>query len=250
MLSILVGVTHPFDPASESARVILRPGKNRDGYFTNNHVIQQLRDAVAIVKKEFPNDTHVFIYDNAPSHTRRPPDSVSARHMPKSPTPSFLIPGVDESGKEIKVRMEDALLENGTRQSFYFPDHDRKHPGWFKGMARILHERGLYEVSKKRAECPGFKCEDTESVSCCCRRALFNQPDFKSRDSALEEAARALGVQVLFLPKYHCELNPIEQCWGFAKKIYRETPASSKESVLIERMLEAIGAVPRLSMCK
>jgi hypothetical protein len=133
---------------SATARGILRPWKNRDGYCTNERVVEQLRNAVRIVKKEFPNETHVFVYDNAPAHTKRPPSSISARHMPKAPNPNF-ISSVDSQGKKIRVRMEDGRFPDGTRQSFYFPNNHPQFPGWFKGMAEILRERGLPEIANK-----------------------------------------------------------------------------------------------------
>jgi hypothetical protein len=231
---------------SESARVTLRPGKSRDGYFTNERVIQQLRDAIKVAQTRFPDQTHVFVYDNAPSHAKRPAEAISARHMPKFPSANVLFP--DSQGRKI-VRMEDGTLRDGTRQTFYFPDDHATFPGMFKGMAQILRERGLNHIAEKRAECTGFKCEEGVT-DCCCRRALFCQPDFVARDSSLEDVARELGSLVIFLPKYHCELNPIEQCWGYAKQKYRDMPPSSKEAVLKKNMLEAVDSVPLLSMRK
>lgn len=227
----------------------MRPGKNRDGYFTNEDVVKQLQCAVELVRREFPYETHVFVYDNAPSHTKRPAGSISARQMTKKPKKNFEFPSIDSNGKKTMVRMEDGRLADGTRQSFYFPDNDKEHPGWFKGMAQILHERRLSDISEKLYECPGFKCEEGRT-DCCCRRALFSQPDFEARDSILEEVARSLGTQVIFLPKYHCELNPIEQLWGQAKKVYREKPESNREAALRENMEAAVKSVPELSIRK
>jgi len=34
---------------------------------------------------------------------------------------------------------------------------------------------------------------------------------------------------VLILPKYHCELNPIEMVWSQAKYYYHLNPPSTKE---------------------
>lgn len=66
----------------------------------------------------------------------------------------------------------------------------------------------------------------------------------ESRKRALEKH----GYQCLFLPKFHCELNPIEQCWGYAKREYRKYPASSKEADLERNVLQALDSVPLVSM--
>jgi len=55
---------------------------------------------------------------------------------------------------------------------------------------------------------------------------------------------------VIFLPKFHCELNFIEQCWGYAKRIYRCYPPSSKESELEANVIKALDSVPLDSMRK
>ncbi|CAE6418279.1 unnamed protein product [Rhizoctonia solani] len=72
----------------------------------------------------------------------------------------------------------------------------------------------------------------------------------ESRDSTLQETARQLGTQVIFLPKYHCELTMIEQCWGFAKRDYRDNPPNSNPKVLKANALKAVNLVPILSMRK
>ena len=38
----------------------------------------------------------------------------------------------------------------------------------------------------------------------------------------LEELVRSKGHVCLYLPKYHCELNPIERNWCHAKKVSRQ----------------------------
>lgn len=230
--------------------MVFRPGSNRDGYFTCNQVVQQLENAVKIVNEAYPEYTHVFVYDNAPSHTKRPEDAISARNMPKNPTEMFPRPYETKAGKKIvPPRMEPGKLPNGRPQSFYFPDDHQEYPGYFKGMAKILEERELGHIAKKLAQCRDFKCEEGRT-DCCCRRALFCQPDFEARDSSIEEAARKLGSQVVFLPKYHCELNPIEQCWGYAKRKYRDMPATNKESVMKKYVIDAVDSVPLLSIRK
>ena len=60
--------------------------------------------------------------------------------------------------------------------------------------------------------CPGSKCPPDRN-NCCCWTILFNQPDFVSQKSELQELIEQHGHLCDFYPKYHCELNFIEQYW-------------------------------------
>jgi hypothetical protein len=149
----------------------------------------------------------------------------------------------DSAGKikKTQIPMEDGEF-NGQPQSLYFPPgHSRA--GVFKGMQVILEERGFVDAKKKYAECPKFQCAPP-ALDCCCRRILFNQPDFAGVESILESHCRARDFSVLFLPKFHCELNVIEQCRGYAKRIYRFFPESSREEDLERNVREALASVP------
>jgi transposase len=79
---------------------------------------------------------------------------------------------------------------------------------------------------------------------------LYNQPDFVQVKSQLETFCKACGVEVLFLPKFHCKLNFIEQCLGYTKQIYWHYPVSSKEADLEQNVLSALETVPLESMRK
>ncbi|TFY63050.1 hypothetical protein EVJ58_g3469 [Rhodofomes roseus] len=113
-------------------------------------------------------------------------------------------------------------------------------------MQKILEERGIQTIGL-RAQCPDFHCKPP-AENCCMRRILYNQPDFRDVESILEARCSERGFQVLFLPKFHCELNPIEQCWGFAKREYRKCPASTLEADLERNTVAALGAVPLVSI--
>ena len=253
--------------AKQSARRIFKPGKNRDGYFSNEDIIEQANDAIDILKEHYPEFDHVLIYDNATTHLKRAEDALSARKMPKNTPKSGMNWGIEVTkrnpitGKpvhcpngsleKIKILMQDARFENGERQGLYFQmDHPNENlRGKFKGMAVILQERGFGDMSNVRAECKGFKCKPGET-QCCCRRILYNQPDFTDVESLLETNCTGRGIHVIFLPKFHCELNFIEQCWGRAKSIYRTYPPSSREDDLERNTLQALNGIPLPMMRK
>lgn len=70
----------------ESARVLFKAGKNREGYFTNEEILDQVSKAMDILQRHFSHEEHVLIYDNAPTHLKRASDALSARHMSLKPT--------------------------------------------------------------------------------------------------------------------------------------------------------------------
>jgi hypothetical protein len=136
--------------------------------------------------------------------------------------------------------------QTGMPQSFYFASDDKNEPamrGWFKGMERILQERGLLPETGLPAECPKFKCPKDQTY-CCCRRLLFNQPDFISQKSQLEELIENRGHICDFYPKYHCELNFIEQYWGAAKLRFRVAGRAPTMSELEKTVTACLDDVP------
>lgn len=239
---------------------------------TNDNVLEQLNRAIDIAKKYYPEFDHDFAYDNARTHLKRAEDSLSARKMPKGPTPvpqpGKPVPkifGVDvnvlgENGKPLygsdgkllkqRIQMGNGILPDGRPQSLYWPDNHPVHPaGGFKGMAEILRERGYQNVQSLRCECPKFACPppDPQNLDarrqCCCRRILYEEPDFVDVESKLEALCKSRGVGATFLPKFHCELNPIERCWADAKRTYRLNPPDSTEAALERNVAAALSSV-------
>ena len=73
-----------------------------------------------------------------------------------------------------------------------------------KGLKQVLMERGLWPNE-------GLKLEES-------RKVMSQQPDFLAQKGRLEEIIIAAGHQIIFYPKFHCELYYIENFWGAAKK--------------------------------
>ncbi|KAH7904621.1 hypothetical protein BJ138DRAFT_1106667 [Hygrophoropsis aurantiaca] len=177
----------------DSSRVLFKAGKSRDGYFKNEDILAQTEKAMDILQKCYPDEDHIFVFDNATTHLKRAEDALSARRMPKGPSESWgiWINKKDDSGRPVhgadgkplkeKIRMGDGHLPNGDLQPLYFPDGHEK-AGWFKGMAQILTERGY------------------------------------------------------------------ENCWGYAKRLYRTKPWSSSEAALEKNVIDSLEGVPLTSM--
>ena len=52
---------------------------------------------------------------------------------------------------------------------------------------------------------------------CCMHRVLSLQDDFAYEKPLLQHYLEGRGHVCLFLPKFHCELNPIKMLWGYAR---------------------------------
>ena len=74
--------------------------------------------------------------------------------------------------------------------------------GVAKGMKAVLEERG---VNTER-----MKAEDMRMV-------LSFHDDFVKEKTMVEKLITEKGHRCVYLPKFHCELNPIERVWGQAK---------------------------------
>ena len=143
--------------------------------------------------------------------------------------------------------MQHGRLPNGDAQDFYWPNPDptSDKPGTFKGMAQILVERGFLNAPSLPSQCPNFKCIDESlSAQCCCHCILYNQPDFHSQESEVEEYIKGRGHFVIYYPKFHCELNFIEQYWGAAKQRYCILPRTSSIKQMEENVKMCLDSVP------
>jgi hypothetical protein len=119
----------------------------------------------------------------------------------------------DESGQDIRVVQE---MQNSS--------------GVQKGMRTILTERGkflndqghpLCKVCRSCLEKTPHEERENKTQKCCAFYVLSQEPDFKEQKPWLQEAVERHGFQILFYPKYHCELNWIEMIWGWVKSYHR-----------------------------
>ncbi|CAK9106275.1 DDE_3 domain-containing protein [Durusdinium trenchii] len=69
-------------------------------------------------------------------------------------------------------------------------------------------------------------------LHCCVTRLLAHQPDFSDQGPEISEIVNEAGCVAHLLPKYHCELNPIEMAWAMLKTFVRKHLDRSKPRLL------------------
>ncbi|KAG0692672.1 hypothetical protein DFH29DRAFT_882164 [Suillus ampliporus] len=227
----------------ESARVLFRAGKGRDGYFTNDEILRHAKKAMVILEKDYPEDDHVFVFDNATTHLKRADDALSARKMPKSCKDwGVNAPVRDAEGKQVhgadgKISMQKVCIANGVfngaPQDFYFPEGHTE-AGMFKGMAKILEERG-FDVSNLKAQCKNLTVHMVQPpvavavFSTTSQISLMSSQPGETGEANLEHnvvkaldavpltSMRKFGHQinaVSFMDAYHKGLNGKQAAWA------------------------------------
>jgi hypothetical protein len=181
---------------TQDARKIIYPGSNGDAWWDNNQLLVQVKEAIRIFETAHPDCVSLFVFDQSSAHASLPPDALRAFDMNKS-----------DGGKQRKQR--DTVVPNsnpvaelrGKFQKMTLED------GTPKGLQHVLEERG-FNVKNLRAKCsPVCPWDNTD---CCMARLLSKQEDFAQQRSMLEILIKDAGHECIFLPKFHCELNPIE----------------------------------------
>jgi len=97
-----------------------------------------------------------------------------------------------------------------------------------KGLAQIAYERGLWKGGLVKIDGDDHQRSLVHILGECL--------DFQQRiQSILEEHIQSRGHICDFLPKFHCELNPIERVWSHSKRFVRnhsdETRATLKKNI-------------------
>jgi transposase len=88
----------------------------------------------------------------------------------------------------------------------YFPQMSENY-GKSKGLYEIAKELGVVQ-NNQRVSLPNL------------RDLLRDHPAFKTK-TKLELLADKYNVKIIYLPKFHCEMNPIEGFWAYQKQYVR-----------------------------
>ena len=180
----------------------LHVGKTHEGYWTSSHGIEQVTMKLIQAFMEIhPGCIGLFTFDQSTNHAAFAENALRASKMRLKP-----------GGKQ-QVPRDDWYGEARQAQSMAFPmDYEIANlRGLAKGLKQVLTERGLFNNSM-RLDCGASVKIDRNSnlLRCCARHCMSTNQDFLEQKSILEETIEGAGFTCLFLPKFHCELNPIE----------------------------------------
>lgn len=144
-------------------------------------------------------------------------------------------PGLDRDGNPLAGKakgMEQVLRERGLLVHL-----ERKHGNKLVGVcgfckqSQTAREAAIKAAKSKEDEvesgAPSLNSRGVSSLDeedlfrprdCCMQRVLSLEKDFREEKPLLQLVIEKAGHKCLFLPKFHCELNPIEMVWGQTKQ--------------------------------
>ena len=65
----------------EDPQLLLKPGKNKDGYFNNEMMVAQTHIALDSFDATYPNAVGVFLFDCSSGHEALPADALCANKL-------------------------------------------------------------------------------------------------------------------------------------------------------------------------
>lgn len=218
----------------------------------------QTEDAIKIFNVKYPDGVAVFIFDCSSAHEAFASDALLAHKMNRGPggkqpkmhdtiIPSSGQPQVmvwpedttecDSDGKSLAGQakgMEQVLRERGLLDALAANSKNGKPVGVCSKckMSQEARDKAAKAAKAREEEIEGtgiegladkYECDaDVEDLDrpsdCCMQRVLSLQADFCAEKPLLQLVIEKAGHKCLFLPKFHCELNPIEMVWGQMKR--------------------------------
>ncbi|CAF3196935.1 unnamed protein product [Rotaria socialis] len=175
-----------------SARSGINVGQQ--GYFDNETILAQFERLFQLLhfKKHFKNHEIEVVVDNARTHSAREYSIIDFGKKIGTRCPVDTIEYIDNKGNNVSI-------------SCYFDSG--LHKGKSKGLLQLAKELHVHVD-------PTIKLLEL-------RKILSDHPAFQNV-SKLENLGRKYNIKVIFVPKFHCELNPIEGVWCYMKQYVRK----------------------------
>jgi len=209
------------------ARKIIFPGAGGDPWWDTKQLLVQISTTLDIFEEKHIDCVAVLVFDQSSAHASHGEGALNAFDINltdggKKPTP-----------KDTYYPPECTIPElRGTIQTLYTMDAEGNKIN--KGVKTILQERGCYPENPPNLKCK-IKCPDnlaypvsaSNEPPCCLAWILSTHKDFFEQKSAIAMLIEGRGHKCIFIPKFHCELNPIEMYWGYSKARYRQVKKTS-----------------------
>ena len=159
-------------------------------------LLAQVNRAMKIFQKVHPECIVLFLFNHSSTHTSLGPDALHAFEMNKG-----------NGGKQRKQKDTVIPINNPTVECCRKPQKMTTEVGKPKGLQQML--------KKQRFNIHGMylKCSPVclfENNNCCMAWLLSKQDDFRNQISLLKQKIHTYSHIYVFLPKFHCKLNPIE----------------------------------------
>jgi hypothetical protein len=180
----------------KDACCIMYPGAGGNQWWDLAQLLTQVDWAIDIFEEAHANCVTLFLFDHSSTHASFGPDALRAFDINKSNG------GKKKPQKDTIIPMNNPTVEcRGKIQKMMTK------AGEAKGLQQTLEEHG-FNVRGMHAKCSPV-CP-FENNDCCMAWLLSKQDDFQNQISLLEQNIRTRSHICVFLPKFHCELNPIE----------------------------------------
>jgi len=163
----------------------------------------QVDQAMAIFEEAHPNCVALFVFDQSSAHASLGPDALCMFDMNKS-----------NGGSQRKQKDTIILMNNPCGEFHSKPQKITTVAGEAKGLKQTLEEHG-FDTQGMHTKCSPV-CP-IKNTNCCMAHLLSKQDDFCLQESLLEQKIKARGHMCVFLPKFHCELNPIKMVCSLLK---------------------------------
>ena len=165
------------------AHQLFEYGEAKEGYWTSEKFMSHIKEAEKIAVAKYLRQEGwrlVWIFDHSSCHAAMPNDALDVNKM-----------NVNPGGKQRVMR--DGWWGGKSQPMNYSL-------GIPKGLCVVLEERG---INTQRM--------NTEQM----REVLRDHPNFKNEKSSIKRfLCEEKQHIVIMLPKFHCELNPIERVWA------------------------------------
>jgi hypothetical protein len=204
---------------------LFEAGKAHEGWWTNDDLIKQFV-LVAPLFEDHPDHYDcelVFAFDNSQNHHAMAPDALVASRLNLSDGGKS-VPLMHDTAYPASFQVGHRRVHRMISQAMQFPD------GLQKGIKAILTERGLWrDIPRLNLDCAACSADtpDPTNKACCARRILSEELDFQAQTEWLSDTVTGAGHQIIWFPKFHCELNFIEMVWGYMKASLRRNCAFS-----------------------